>query len=557
MEIAKPTSVPDANGGSIGRRPVLRVALATGLAGVAPALIGYPVLADETGALAHTTTGKIRGVSKGGVRSFKGIPYAASTSGANRFLPPAPVEPWAGIRDCVSFGSSAPQVASAPNPLGSWYNTIQPISEECLSLNVFTPGHKGAVRRPVMVWIHGGSWSNCAGSAPGFDATRLAGFGDVVVVTVNHRLNLFGYIQLDDSEERFLDAGNAGVLDLVAALKWVRDNIAEFGGDPGNVTIFGQSGGGAKVSALLAMPAARGLFHKAIAQSCSGSLRLAGQEEAARMTHELAAQLEIGRATGAALQAVPSERLIAALKATPRPFRPVLDGRNFKQNPFDPEAPTISSDIPLMIGNAATEATLYMAADRRNFALDSVEVHKRVGRFLQIEPAETNRLIDAYRAASPEASPSDLLASIATDYTYRRNTTQEAFLQARRARAPVYAYVFNWTTPVMDGVLHTPHTLEVPFIFGTTDAAAALVGRGADLAALTKRLMATWVAFARTGNPNNPTLPNWPRYDGIERLTMMLGMESRIARNPGGEARRAMDRYPFFEYSMPINYVHA
>lgn len=542
IQIAKP----------LGRRQVLHGAL---VAGLAPVVTGFPARAQSPAPLVETTKGKIRGATDAGVHSFKGVPYAATTAGANRFRPPSPVEPWAGIRDAVAFGASAPQGPGGSDRLTSWYGALQPVSEDCLSLNIFTPGLNAGGRRPVMVWIHGGAWASCAGSAPGFDGTNLAKSGDVVVVTVNHRLNLFGYVQLDDRDERFADSGNAGVLDLVASLQWVRDNIAGFGGDPGNVTLFGQSGGGAKVSALLAMPAARGLFHKAIAQSCSGSLRLTGPEEAARMTHALASQLGIEGGNGAAWQAVPAEQIIAALRTTPRPFRPVLDGRNFPSNPFDPAAPALSRDIPLMIGNAANEATLYLAADPQNFALDDAEIHKRVGRFVQIDAAETGRLIDAYRATLPNSSPSEVLAAIATDYTYRRNTTHEAALQAADAQAPVYAYVFNWKTPVMGGVLHTPHTLEVPFIFGTTTAAVALVGTGPDIAPLTEKIMATWVAFARTGNPNTAALPTWPRYDAANRETMMLEMDSKIARNPGGEARQALDRYPFFEYSMPINYV--
>ncbi len=530
---------------AIGRRTAM---LTAGAGLVAPA----GAWAQTGGAAVETTGGRLRGVAADGVTCFKGIPYAASTAGSNRFLPPASAASWPGVRDASAFGPSAPQLPASADPLGAWYGALQPISEDCLSLNVWTAGMTG--KRPVMVWLHGGAWVSCAGSAPGFDGTVLARDGDVVVVTINHRLNLFGYIRLDDPDDRFAQSGNAGVLDMVAALRWVRDNAAAFGGDPGNVTIFGQSGGGAKVSALLACPAARGLFHKAIAQSCSGSLRLAPPEEAAASAHTLARKLEIGRPTGAALQAVPAETLIPLMKGMPPVFRPVLDGATFSANPFDPAAPAGSGDIPVMFGNAATETTLYMAADMANFSLDEVEVARRLARFLRTDPAATAGIIAAYRSTMPAATPGEIMAAVTTDYTYRRNTTREAALQSAAAQAPVYTYVFDWRTPVRGGVLQSPHTSEVPFVFGTAPVAEALLGTGPDIAPLTQMMVATWSAFAHTGNPANPHVPTWPRYEAANRSTMLLSRQSAVASDPGGERRAALSALPLFEYSMPVNY---
>jgi para-nitrobenzyl esterase len=503
----------------------------------------------------ETTGGKLRGLSADGVNCFKGIPYAASTAGSNRFRPPAPAAPWPGVRDAIAFGSSAPQLPASSDPLSAWYGALEPTSEDCLFLNVWTTGTTG--KRPVMVWLHGGAWVSCAGSAPGFDGAALAREGDVVVVTINHRLNLLGYLKLDDPDEQFAQSGNAGVLDMVAALRWVRDNAAAFGGDSNNVTIFGQSGGGAKVSALLACPAARGLFHKAIAQSCSGSLRLTPPDEAAALTHDLAQRLEIDRPTAAALQAVPADKLIPLMKGMPPVFRPVLDGVTFSANPFDPTAPNGAGEIPTMFGNAATECTLYMAANMANFSLDNAEVERRLARFLRADSADTTRIIDAYRSAMPTATPSQIMAAVTTDYTYRRNTTKEAALQSAAARAPVYTYVFDWHTPVRGGVLQSPHTSEVPFVFGTAATAEALLGIGPDIAPLTQMMIATWSAFAHTGNPANPHLPAWPRYEATKRSTMLLSRESTVASNPGGDRREALAHLAPFEYSMPVNYPHA
>jgi len=364
---------------------------------------------------------------------------------------------------------------------------------------------------------------------------------------VNHRLNVLGYVQLEDNDDRFADSGNAGMLDLVASLRWVRDNIRAFGGDPGNVTVFGHSGGGAKVAALMAMPVARGLFHKAIAQSCSGSLRALLPADAARISRELATRLGLPAATGDALQRIPTDQLVAA--AAGGGFRAVVDGRSLPRHPFDPDAPPISTAIPLMVGNAATETTSGAAVERGNFFLNEDEARGRIASALRADDARTKRIVDGYRLAYPTYSPSELMFAITTDYQYIRNTVRQGRLQAATSRAPVYAYVFTWRTPVMDGLLKSPHMGELPFIFGTTEAAVGRVGHSPDHIPLTKMMIATWSSFARTGNPNNPTLPYWPRYDARDRLTMKLDITSAVERDPGGRARDLLDDLPFHEYA--------
>jgi para-nitrobenzyl esterase len=520
-----------------GRRDVLHGLLAV----TAATASGRTARARGGDAVVETTHGWVRGTAEPGLQIFRGIAYAASTAGANRFRPPQPLAPWAGVRDALVFGSSAPQARNIA-PERAAFAAIEAISEDCLSLNVYTPHARQDGRRPVMVWMYGGGWASGAGSAPGIDGSNLARFGDVVVVTVNHRLNLFGYIQFDDQDERFADSGNAGVLDMVAALNWVCDNAAAFGGNPHNLTIFGQSGGGGKVSALLATPAAHGLFHRAIAQSCSGSLRIAERDEAATMAGGVATRLGIARLTGTALQAVPMDKLIDAARGA---FRPVLDGRTFTRHPFDPDAPPMSAGIPFMAGNVATETRIMMAAaDPNNFSLDAPEVRRRLMRYLRIDEAAASRIIDAYRSADPQASPGDLLGAISSDYNYVRNTRREATLQS--AQAPAYSYVFTRRSPVMNGLLRSPHESEVAFIFGTTAAAAHMVGTGADIAPLTRIMMATWTTFARTGDPNNRLLPRWPRHDAHDAFSMMLDVASHVERDPGAGARAALDQLPYF-----------
>jgi para-nitrobenzyl esterase len=500
-------------------------------------------------AIVETVLGRVRGIDGAGVLSFRGIRYGETTAGANRFCPPVRPAPWAGIQDAMVWGPSAPQRVPGvyAEPFYAWYSTIQDVSEDCLFLNVFTPAADGN-RRPVMVWLHGGGWRNFAATAPGTDGSLLAKSEDVVVVTLNHRLGALGFLALGKDDEQFVDAGNAGLLDIVMALEWVRDNISAFGGDPANVTIFGQSGGGAKVAALMAMPAAVGLFHKAIVQSSSGGLRIATYEEAEALARNLATSMGIDRAEGSELQKVPLDYFMVGLQSTPGYFRPIIDGRTFDGDPFFPSAPRVSSEVPLLAGCTNTETTYYMRRNPASFHLRFPEVEARLAGFLQIDATAARRVMEAYRDAEPFARPSDVLVAATTDYLFKRNTYRMASLRDEAA-ANSFAFVFAWETSLEGGQLRSPHTCEIPFIFGSIEAARALIGTGPDLERMTKVMMATWAQFARSGNPNNPLIPEWRVFAGTERPTMSLRAESLLLPNPGGEARGMLDGLPFYEYS--------
>jgi para-nitrobenzyl esterase len=520
--------------------------------GASFAILGRPARAEDL--VLETAAGKIRGLAQAGVQVFRGIRYGESTEG-RRFMAPAAARPWPGIVEAKNAGHSAPQIPGATFPIALWYTKIEPISEDCLFLNVFAPPMAQAEKRPVMVWLHGGAWMNCAGSAPGFDGTSLARDGNVVVVTINHRINIFGHTLLQSRDERFADAANAGVLDMVLALKWVRDSIGAFGGNPGNVTIFGQSGGAAKVATLMAFPPAHGLFHKAIMQSFSGGAHMRTPEEAARMSHRVAVAAGLERADAEALQTLPMDKLIATMTVMTDAVYPIIDARNFHRHPYDPATAGSVADVPLLIGNTATEATWFMGSDMRNFDLQDTDARNRIGRYLGIDSAETNRVIEAYRTTLSDATPTDLLIAIITDYQFRKNTMNFAAVRADLGKAPVYYYVFDWRTPVYDGLLRTPHTLEVPFVFSSTDAAIASVGNGPEVPVLTRTLQGIWTSFARGGNPQTNAVPEWPTYRSQTKSAMMINLKSTVAQDPGGVARQAIARLPSYEYAVPLSYV--
>jgi para-nitrobenzyl esterase len=496
--------------------------------------------------VADTTLGKVRGVSDKGIHVFKGIPYAAPPIGANRFRPPQPHAAWDGTRDALGFGHRAMQDDNAfalPAELLKVFVMTEPLtmSEDCLVLNVWTPALADGKKRPVMFWCHGGAFIAGSGSAPWYDGTNLCLKGDVVVVTINHRLGAFGYLHLEDiAGAAFAGSGSVGMLDIVAGLEWVRDNIAAFGGDPANVTIFGESGGGAKVSVLMAMPAAHGLFHKAIIQS-GPAVQMASREDASESARQLLQELAIEPANAAQLRSIPAGRLANAQAAVLKRvsamsfanrrrvgFNPLIDGKHLPGGPFEPVAPAISARIPLMIGTNKDEMTLFLGLAPWIDKMNEATLRERVGVFVG-ERGEA--ALDAYRRARPGDSPRDLLLAIATDHAMRIPSLVTADRKVAQNAAPVFVYLFTWETDVLGGKLKSPHALEIPFVFGTLGS-SGLTGKSPTQFPLSAKMMSTWLAFAKSGDPNNAAIPEWPRYSTDRRPTMIFDDACRVEDDP-------------------------
>ncbi len=502
--------------------------------------------AVPTAPLATTQYGPVRGFMDGDIQVFKGVRYGADTQ-TTRFAPPAPPAPWTEPVDALAFGNSSPQPPRGGLSLfDSWLPDPSPgTSEDCLFLNVWTPAADDA-KRPVMVWFHGGGFTTGSGSSNVYNGTRLATRGDVVVVTVNHRLNVFGYLYLDEYGDAFKGSANAGMLDLVASLEWVRDNIANFGGDPDNVLIFGESGGGWKVSTLMAMEAAAGLFHRAVVQSGPG-LEIMDVEDARAGTAALLEELGIDETNIDTIRALPTETIAdAAMTAAQKSGiaignRPVVDGVHNLRQPFTPDAPVVSSAVPLMIGSTQTEMSmLYGAARRELFELTWETLPEAMA--TAIPGADADAIIAGYRELHPDLNAPHLLFEALTDHgIFGRGSFTLADRKAVQGGAPVYQYYLSWATPVDDGIWGATHALDIGFVFDNVALSESMSGLGESQQALADVMSEAWLAFARTGNPNHEGLPEWPQYDPAARATMVFDDTPMVVNDPRGRERAIID----------------
>ena len=514
-----------------------RTLLGGGIALASGVFRSLPLRAAETTSgnsqpVVETTAGKIRGQLTGGVNIFKGVPYGGATEG-RRFLPPVKPTPWGGVLDVLEYGKRSFQFrADAP------VNRSQPESEDCLVLNVWTPGLSDGAKRPVMFWCHGGGFSYGAGAGNQTDGANLAHKHDVVVVSINHRLNIFGYLYLADlGGAEFADSGNAGMLDIVMALNWVKDNIANFGGDPGNVTIFGQSGGGGKTTTLQAMTPAKGLFHRAIVESGS-HLRMLPKEDATKTAERAMSLLGLKSNQVRDLQKVAPQKLLEVVATLSKGagaagiLKPVVDGRSLPRHPFDPGAPEISATVPLMVGTNKDETGMIYLKQK---SMEEAEMHAKVVDTVGASAAD--RLIPAYRKTHPRASAIEIYVAISSDLR-RINAINQVERKAALGKAPAYLYYFTKEDPVQKAY----HTMEIPFAFDNVALNPRMTGTGPEAQRLADAMSNAWVAFARTGNPNHAGIPNWKAYSETDRMTMIFDDQIKVVSDPGQEDRLAMQK---------------
>jgi para-nitrobenzyl esterase len=528
------------------------------------------VVASDAATVVETSAGKIRGYKRNGIYIFKGVPYGASTSGTRRFMPPKKPEPWTGIRNALEYGRVCPQQET-----GWWTasgnftmdgknlasddeykflihrgSAICIPGEDCLRVNLWTPEINGTGKRPVMVWMHGGGFADgCSQDLLSYDGENLARNHDVVVVNHNHRLNVYGYLNLAAiGGDEFESSANIGMLDIVAVLEWVRTHVAMFGGDPNNITIFGQSGGGGKVATLMAMPAAKGFFHRAIIQS-GPFLKAQSPDYSEQVARLILDELGLSKSQVRELQNVAVDRLSgAAARAIKKAiipqgvardsfgetgWGPTVDGRTLPAHPFDPGAPAFSADVPLITGTTLNESVNGIDYPHAN----DMTVEEMNQKVRQEYGSQSDAIISAYRTEYPEATPFGLYAAIATS-RWRIRAFAQAARKAALAAAPAYAYIYSWRTPVLDNRPGTFHAAELPFVFDNNELLDHYGAGDPAASVLNQQVSKAWVSFARTGNPNHSGLPNWPAYTADARATMIFNAPCEVRSDPEGKGLR-------------------
>jgi para-nitrobenzyl esterase len=516
--------------------------LASGVA--ASSLLKIPSFASATPALespvATTKYGQIRGYTDEGVNVFKGVRYGADTS-TRRFMPPLPPSKWSGIKDALEYGAASPQQSGGSETK----------SEDCLFLNVFTPALRDRKNRPVMFYIHGGAYANGSGSSPLYDGVRLCKRGDVVVVSVNHRLNAFGYLYLARfGAEKWADSGNAGQLDLILALRWVKENIAEFGGDPENIMVFGQSGGGAKIATMMAMPAAKGLFHRAATMS-GQQVTASGPLNATLRTRVIMDALKLTPERIGEISSIPFEKIVETLSAKDPvlasggvSFAPVLDERSLMRHPFYPDAPAQSANIPMIIGNTHDETRAFLGGDPTNFTITWEQLPEKLISNMRVD-IQPEFVIREYRQLYPQLSASDLLFKITTASRSWRGAIIEDEERAKSG-SPAFAYQLDWATPKDSGKFGAPHASDIQLVFDNINkpGATAIGPQAQEMADI---MSESFISFARTGNPNNKLIPLWQPYTVPRRQTMVFDVPPHMEDDPRGAERRIFAKVPFIQ----------
>lgn len=527
---------------SSARREILRNAL-FGAGLFASTQLGWPAVAHAASprhVTAKTRAGRIRGYVDYGVNVFKGIPYAADTA-VTRYRPALPPAAWKSVRDTLEYGPSCPQQGNAER-----------MSEDCLVLNVWTPALRDGAKRPVMVYFHGGEFSSGSGSSSLYDGVRLCRRGDVVVVTVNHRLNAFGHLYLGRlAGPDYAFSGNVGILDLVQALTWVRDHAEEFGGDAGCVMVFGQSGGGAKIATLMAMPAARGLFHRAATMS-GQQITASGPRSATLRASAYLDALKISPADVASINTVDVATLIEATRAADATmvgrslyFGPVLDQESLPRHPFYPDAPAQSAGIPMIIGNTRDETRAFLGSEPGVHDLNWEELPQRLLPQLHVD-IKPEYVIAEYRRIYPQYTATEVFFAATTAGRSWRGAIIEAELRAAQG-SPVFAYQLNYRSPLEGGRYGAMHTMDIPLVFDNIAQPQALTGTSAEAQKAADQMSDAFIAFARTGNPNHAGLPQWRPYELANRATMVFDAQSELVNDPRAEERKLFAQAPYIQ----------